>query len=84
MDNKFVVLITIEGYLILGFDPGQRKDIGNTIWVKPHCAISWKLTYQVASGDPGCAMDVHILANLPDISEEPTINEHINGGLVVQ
>ena len=84
MDNKFVVLVAIEGNSILGFDPGQRKDIGNTIRVKPHCAISWKLTYQVGSGHPSCTMDVHILADPPDISEESTINEHINGGLVVQ
>ena len=84
MDNEFIVLITVECDPILGFDPGQRKDIGNTIWMKPHCAVSWKLTYQVHSYHPGCTMDVHVLANLPNISEESMINEHINGGLVVQ
>ena len=84
MDNRFVVLITIEGNLIFGFDPGQRKDIGNAIWMEPHCAISWELTYHVGSGHPSCTMDVHILVDLPDIFEELAIDKYINGGLVVQ
>ena len=84
MDNKFIVLITVECDPILSLDPGWRKDIGNTIWVKPHCAVSWKLTYQVGSGHPGCSMDIDVLADSPDISEELMIDEHINGGFVVQ
>ena len=84
MDDEFIVLITVECDPILGLDPGQRKDIGNTVWVKPHCAVSWKLTYQVGSPHPGCTMDVHVLANPKNISEESTIDEHINSGLVVQ
>ena len=84
MDDEFIVLITVECDLILGLDPGQRKDIGNTVWVKPYCAISWKPIYQVGSGHPGCTMDVHVFANPPTISEESTIDENINSGLVVQ
>ena len=68
MDDEFIGCVTVECDVIFGLDPGQRKNIGDAIGMKPHCAISWKLTYQVGPCYLGCTMDVHVLANLPDIS----------------
>ena len=84
MHNELVVLVAIKSDPIFRLDPGQGKDIGNPIWVEPYCAISWEITDQISSGYPCCAMDIHVLLNPPDILEEPTVHEHIDGGLIIK
>ena len=68
MDNEFIGRVTVECDVIFGLDSGQRKNIGDAIGMKPHCAVSWKLTDQVGSCHPGCTVDVHVSANAPYIS----------------
>ena len=68
MDDEFIGCVTVECDVIFGLDPGQRKDIGDAVRMKPHRAVSWKVTNQVGSCHPSCTMDVHVLANVPNIS----------------
>ena len=44
MHDEFIGRVTVECDAVFSLNPGQRKDVGDPVRMKPHGAISWKVT----------------------------------------
>ena len=42
--DKFIASVTVECDLVFSLHPGQGKNVGDSIGMKPHGTIPWKVT----------------------------------------
>ena len=50
--------------------------------MKPHCAVSWKITDLVGAGDSSIAVDFHHGSNGVNVLGQVAVHEDVNSGLV--
>ena len=84
VNNEIVIMGTVKCDMVFVLDVQWQKDVGNAMGMKPHCAVSWKITNLVGAGDSSISVDLHCGSDGVNVLEQAAVHEDISSGLVVE